>query len=246
MLIRTGSPPPVYDPDYYPDTVNYLYHLDTGERREIVDRHSRREVFRNGLEDGRMFLFEGRRAALFSGLFHNTVRGRTVMRNTMVLMPDLDEPERVEILHVGRAREKNWMPLAEDGRLYAVYSTRPWLVHDLADFSVVGEYEGLPENWSGGSQVVPYHDGYLCVVHRRIGNWPDPATRYEHAFVRMDAAFAPLDMSAPFFFFGAGIVFCAGLDWHGDELCLSFGRSDRDAYLLWVGSHASPPAAKPS
>lgn len=232
MLIRTGEVP-VKGVAFYPDTVNYIYNLDTGERTEIVDRHIHSAVFRNGLEDGRMFSFVGRRAALFSGLFHNTVRHRTVMRNTMVLMPDLDRPLEVQALHTDKLREKNWMPFVEDGRLYAVYSTRPWVVYDLTDFSVVTEHEGLPENWSGSSQVVPYRDGYLCVVHRHRGTWPTAI--YEHAFVRVSAAFEPVDVSPPFYFFGAGVEFCAGLDWHGDELCLSFGRSDRDAYLLWIG-----------
>ena len=246
VLIRTAN----YDldampADWKPDTVNYLYDLDTKARTEVVDRHASSTVFRNGLEDGRMFRFVGRRAALFSGLFHNTSPdGKwVVIRNTMTLIPDLEAPHEVIYYHTNRRREKNWMPLVDDDRLYVLYNTRPWEVCELfpdGSMATVRTGPGLDEWWSGSSNFVPYRGMWLGVLHRRRGE--DVKHYYEHAWVLMDGAFGLVDVSPVWHFHARHVELCCGLQWDGEELCLSYGVHDRNAFLLWVGLPGSPNA----
>jgi hypothetical protein len=190
----------------------------------------------NGLEDGRLIRYHGRLYGLFSAHFH-TGGAWPVIRNTMTLL-DLKSGE-YRTFPTGR-REKNWMPFIENGRLFAVTSTRPLVVVDLADGSLVKEGPGLTEFWSGGSQLIPYQGGYLGVVHRHKTDESLPLgfnRVYEHAFIFMDHS---LELSPPFRFFGERVEFCAGLTSGVDSLCLSFGVMDKEGYLAWVGLQGSP------
>jgi len=131
--------------------------------------------------------------------------------------------------------EKNWMPFVYGGSLHFVYSVDPLLVlhYDEASRRV----QPLPADIGapgstirGGSQLVPYGDGFLAVVHEMLA----PGPRYLHRFVRFDREVRPVRTSEPFFFQQLGIEFCTGLAPVGDEFVLSYGVNDRQPRLAVV------------
>jgi hypothetical protein len=185
-------------------------------------------VFNNGLEDGRLIRHNGRLLALFSGLYQ-TWGSWVITKSTMILW-DIESRE-YRSFPTGK-REKNWMPFTHNGDLYALTSTCPFECLNLTGTTVL-EGRGLDSFWSGSSQFIPHGNGYLGVVHRH------ESRKYVHAFVYMDENFN-LDLSPPFRFLDrTDIEFCAGIERHGDELCLSFGVHDEEAYLLWISNSAT-------
>lgn len=241
VLVRTSN----YDldvaptPGWEPETINYLGRL--GERKvenltPLNDGHRSRLVMKNGLEDGRL-IRNGRLYGLFTAHYQNDDGKVAVFKNTMTLM-DLESLE-YRTFPTGK-REKNWMPFVRDGEILALTTTKPWNIISLETGDTVKEGPGLDTFWSGSSQFVPFRDGWLGVVHRhetrfqRDGFWV--CRDYTHAFLQMDQDLNPTNLSRPFRFFSEGVEFCNGIDWHGDDLCLSFGVHDKEGYLLWVGS----------
>lgn len=237
VLVRTSNyeldvPP---GPSWEPDTVNYLGRLrdrKVENLNPLEDSHRSRIVMRNGLEDGRLIRYHGRLYGLFSALYQTT-GAVVVTRNTMTLV-DLESFEYRTF--PGNIREKNWMPFEFEDELWFLTSTSPFKAFSVS--GKVKEGPGLETFWSGSSQLIPFRDGWLGVVHRHgkkvkpSGSWV--CRDYIHAFIFMDKHFN-LDLSPPFRFFGEGVEFCAGLKIDGDELCLSFGVHDNAGYLLWLG-----------
>lgn len=237
VLVRTSNyeldvPPP---PSWEPDTRNFIGRLRGRKVENLspLNDAPRSLVFRNGLEDGRLIRFNGRLLALFSGLYQ-TSGAVVITRNTMTLWDIEDGSYRT--FPTGK-REKNWMPFVFDGDLYAVVSTSPLVIKNLTGSRIL-EGRGLDTFWSGSSQFIPHGNGYLGVVHRHESYGPWGCRDYVHAFVHMDENFH-LSLSPPFRFFGKGVEFCSGIEKHGDELCLSFGVHDKEAYLLWLKTHST-------
>lgn len=131
--------------------------------------------------------------------------------------------------------EKNWMPVVHDGALRFVYSVDPLRVLDYDEASqrvrpLPGDVEAPRSAIRGGSQLVPYGDGFLAVVHEVHTAGP----RYFHRFMRFDKDVRLVHTSEPFFFQHLGIEFCAGLAAVGDEFVLSYGVNDREPRLAVV------------
>ena len=130
------------------------------------------------------------------------------------------------------------MPFVRDGEILALTTTKPWNIISLETGDTVKEGPGLDTFWSGSSQFVPFRDGWLGVVHRhetrfqRDGFWV--CRDYTHAFLQMDQDLNPTNLSRPFRFFGEGVEFCSGIDWHGDDL-VPLLRRPRPIRILTLG-----------
>src|SRR5262249_39270334 len=93
------------------------------------------------------------------------------------------------------------------------------------------------DNLSGSSQVIPFGDGYLAVLHTAHAMPGEPYKRYyHHRFVQYDRDFRVEHLSLPFCFNDRTIEFCAGMCTHPseDKLVLSYGVNDREAWLATV------------
>ncbi len=137
--------------------------------------------------------------------------------------------------------EKNWMPVAgtgEDG-LRLVYSCFPTVVlrYDEAAGAVVPEVSRsaplIAREFSGGTQVIRFDDGYLCLVHESV-TLDDDSPAYTHRWVWFDHHWQLAKLSSPFVFQKRGVEFAAGLAQRGDDLVISYGRWDREAFLATV------------
>jgi hypothetical protein len=142
--------------------------------------------------------------------------------------------------------EKNWQPFgAMDMWIYSNWEdgvtqriSRPvakpsdvWFLHHRT--------QSRPAPWisrgfRGGSQVIPWKNGSLSVIHEvaHIGH----KRAYEHRFVKYDDRLEIVAVSQPFIFQRRrGIEFCAGAAVVGDRLVMSFGDDDETAWLAFCG-----------
>jgi predicted GH43/DUF377 family glycosyl hydrolase len=90
----------------------------------------------------------------------------------------------------------------------------------------------------GGSQVIPFHQGYLAIVHEARQIPGAPTRYYNHRFVMWDGLLSPIKISKPFGFHEKTIEYAMGLCWHpdGKRLIISYGFKDCEARLATVDS----------
>jgi len=216
-----------------PNTVNYFGFLDDPESVVRIDDgevRSSRVPARNGLEDARLFWWRGKWHFTATALHHGPR-----VRGTMALCElDGHKVSSIEFLHSPHSREleKNWMPCVKDGALMVVYSHHPaevLQVKPLRQREWIGDFAPLA-GWSGGSQLIPYEDGYIGIVHqrRKFRN----RVYYVHKAVKYDTRCQPIHVGRDFYFFDEQIEFCAGLAYHGSKYILSFGVKDREAWVV--------------
>jgi GT2 family glycosyltransferase len=260
VLVRALDPIPYVSPDApYLSSENWLVAYDGDLRPQSRIRLRDQEVREscveacNGLEDGRLFMWEGRQWALFSGL----QRSRRGYANSMILTEvDGDRLRNPIVLpsphHL--PREKNWMPWVMDNELYLVYSTQPMEVYRYTPHGLIRVHGGIatPKNtgamMSGSSQVIPWGDDYLAITHQRnraplasrlvqkyVTRDPDYQRKkvlFTHHMLLLDRHFNIKTQSKAFHFETEGIEFCAGLASDGDRVLISYGVMDEKARLL--------------
>lgn len=141
---------------------------------------------------------------------------------------------RVVVPETPKQHEKNWAPVDWNGELAYVYSYDPVRVLN-AQGQLIHESEApvAASRFRGGSQLVPFDGGWLCLIHEVHHASNTQRRTYYHRFVAFGANFAILKVSPPFVFNHVRIEFCAGLAWLGDRLAVSYGVDDREA---WVGT----------
>lgn len=119
--------------------------------------------------------------------------------------------------------EKNWMPVAD----------RPFTFISEAD----PEHKFLKEfdMMRGSSQLVPYKDGYVSVVHT-CQMWYSPngrkSARYLHAFAYFDNELKLKKISRLFSFMNRPVEFCCGLTRKGENFYITFSLQDNVSYIL--------------
>ena len=165
----------------------------------------------------------------------------------LLSFPALDAAEEttLSIIHgPDPARhEKNWMPFVVDGELHILYLCSPTVVGHLnADSQLVidSSTSGPPAatHFRGGSQGVPFNDGYLFLIHEVT--FFGTQRVYSHRFIHMTSAITKngdrrwdiTSLSCPFYFREMGIEFAAGLAVDGDDIVASFGVRDAEAWLV--------------
>lgn len=134
---------------------------------------------------------------------------------------------------VPRNAEKNWMPVMLNGELHYVYSCDPLRIVDAEGNTVLlREQEICASNFRGGSQLVPFDNGYLCLVHEVAINTHHKRRTYFHRFVWFDGDFVIKRVSLPFVFNAPRFEFAAGLAWIDNKrLVVSYGVDDCEAWL---------------
>lgn len=129
-----------------------------------------------GREDSRLFVHDGKLHLAYVGVRVVSHKPRHIVARQLFarLSDDLEIEHEWEPAYAGSEPmtwEKNWQPFSFDGRLYAVYSMRPWTVLELTDGKAteVGEpHKGIP--WvhgvpRGGAPPVRRGDEFYCFFH---------------------------------------------------------------------------------
>ncbi len=225
----TGRDYAVDDPDGVVRTVNYLGRLSRSGKfvrpRAMcdLDQAPRRPTTVVGYEDVRLVSVRGKLAG--SATVCDRDRGRRLIAKL-----DLDargDVRRATVQPSNQLAEKNWMPFARGGEFAWVYSLDPTCV-------VPGPLWDCPlalEHLRGGAAAV-LGGGLLCVVHEVVET---AETRvYLHRFVKLDRSLRVVAVSPAWVFAHHGIEFCAGLLVDGDELVLSYGIEDCEAWVVRV------------
>lgn len=135
-----------------------------------------------------------------------------------------------------KQNQKNWMPWVRNGEMQFVY--RLGTIVDSTGMVVQERVQGQGQtlgHLSGGTQVVEVssldNGFYLALVHE-AGFIPGRTTRYySHRFVVMEADGVVINVSKPFFFHDRQIEFAAGMVKWGDELLISYGVRDQEAWI---------------
>jgi glycosyltransferase involved in cell wall biosynthesis len=157
------------------------------------------------------------------------------------------------LTHEPLACEKNWMPIINhSAAVVNLYPWKRWYTRDTrlcwmyrVDEVTDGHGESLKQDcpWDigalgGGSQVLPFHQGYLAIVHEARQIPGAPTRYYSHRFVSWDEAFNVVKISKPFGFHDKCIEYAMGLCWHpdGKRLIISYGFKDCEARLATVDS----------
>lgn len=235
------------------------YKLDDSDLRSKI------EEARCGLEDGRLFVWGSGLWVLFSG-YHK--KGPKPF-NTMVLCRVQDrvltEPKVIASPR-SAVREKNWMPWPIGDRIFFIYSTSPLEIYEysldrgLIPHITSNESTGLHRSktpLSGSTQVIPWGQGYLTVVHqRKLVNplhklWlrlervlfkamnKDSLyylrkTHYFHRFITLNTDLTINQISKPYYFEKLGVEFAAGLVESDGNLVVSYGVRDRMSKYMIV------------
>ncbi len=132
-----------------------------------------------------------------------------------------------------RQAEKNWMPVLLNGKLCYLYSCDPVRIVDAnGDTVLLREQEISATSFRGGSQLVPFEDGRLCLVHEVAINAQQKRRTYFHRFVWFDNEFVIKRVSPPFVFNAPRFEFAAGLAWVDTKrMAVSYGVDDCEAWL---------------
>jgi len=139
--------------------------------------------------------------------------------------------------------EKNWMPIL-DRPFHWVKWTNPTEVVEFDRDSKITTTVKMGEwNWSfkkdqrGGSQVIPFEDGYLTLTHETDLYNSERGLKngtYRHRFIFWDKDFNMKKYSEQFTFMGAKIEFSCGMAEYHDDLLITFGFQDNAAYILRI------------
>lgn len=131
--------------------------------------------------------------------------------------------------------EKNWMPVVLNEVLKFVYTVDPLVVvtYDPVHRTVsptIADIAYHQGNIRGGSQLIPYQNGYISVVHKVYGRQYQYYV-YQHHIAYFNKDLTTVKLGKPFHFTKIGIEFCAGLAKWQDKFIFSFGVDDQHAML---------------
>lgn len=228
------------DPGGVVRTENYLGVLDLegnfSEARLIhdLDPGNRQPSLIVGYEDIRLAVIkdrekkdESRRLAMSATVCDRDPARRQVAR--LKLTPDGDVG-RAQVQPSRQWHEKNWMPIVVgDEKLAWIYSLDPTVVIGAKEVSQPCPFD---LGHLRGGAAIPFKDGWLVVAHEVIET--DERRIYLHRFVSLDEEFRVLRVSSAWVFRGRGIEFCAGMAQVGDEVVMTYGVQDNEAWMTRV------------
>lgn len=213
--------------------------------RRVMD--FRRSRTRLGYEDCRLFHFNGSLWCIAT-----CMREKTIMPEVAVIELD-PRGEVVSVsLQSSQRAEKNWMPVVDsaDGntatggrdRLRFIYTIDPLVILEFSPNSK--EVTPSPVKdlgpggiLRGGSQLIPYGDGWLSVIHEVSGDGRRIDMIYTHRFATFDKELSKVKIGKPFYLQKRGIEFVAGLArLSADRFMISYGIEDKNAYVSEIST----------
>ena len=198
-----------------------------------------------GLEDARVVRWDGK--LYLCGVRRDTTTngvGRMELSEIEVSTDSVKEISRVRIDAPAPNTsycEKNWLPIF-DKPYHFIKWTNPTEV--VKADPVTGACEtvvlqelnaGYSGNIRGGSQVISWEDGYLCLNHITYlfkSELQRKNARYRHVFTKLDKDFKIQKVSKEFSFMEGEIEFACGMAQLNDDLLITFGFQDNASFLL--------------
>jgi hypothetical protein len=201
-----------------------------------------------GLEDARLVKWDGK--VYLSGVRRDTTtngQGRMELSEIEFTDTSVKEISRFRIPAPGDNTsycEKNWMPILDMPFHFVKWTNKTEVVKvdvekGTCETVVLKKWIQAPKDLRGGSHVIPYKDGYLCLNHE-TDLYKSEAGRkdatYRHRFTYWDNDWNIQKFSPVFSFLNAKIEFACGLaEYQGDYL-ITFGFQDNAAYILKISA----------
>ena len=197
-----------------------------------------------GLEDARIIEWDNK--LYLSGVRRDTTTngvGRMELSEIQVNKDSVKEISRVRIEPPNDPNsycEKNWMPVIDKPFHYVKWANPTELVKvdpikGTSQTVHLSNTINIPRDLRGGSQIVPYKDGYFAITHE-VDLFKSEEGRkdavYYHRFIIWDKDFNILKITPEFHFMDADVEFCIGMTEYKNEYLITFGFQDNAAYLL--------------
>ena len=223
--------------------------LSTQEIVENLPRDRFRALNVEGLEDCRLFEFQGRDwlACATSDTSEtsyyevslcklpNDLSSSQIQIEELIPLPGPD-PNR---------NEKNWLPFIKDGQIRFIYSYTPLIFfsfHPETKTCNVSSFEELSLDLSqlrGSASPIPFDSGYLMIGHTTV-HYLDATKAHLHYFLYLDSNLRITHISRPFIFQHRGIEKCHSicLNHTKDKLIIPIGIEDREVYLCTIDTES--------
>lgn len=136
--------------------------------------------------------------------------------------------------------EKNWMPLNDRPFIYMTVpdpvvvskcNLSDWHLNHIVGKDVYHMSTNLPGTMRGSSQLVPYKDGYICVLHAASLD-ETGQMQYNHCFRTYDKNFNVINTSKLFKFEGEDVEFCCGMCYKDNTFYISYSLMDDNARIM--------------
>lgn len=235
-------------------TYNYIAHLDSNLQIKSFHKVDTSKLDEEpkwtfiGLEDARLVEWEDR--VYLCGVRRDTTtngQGRMELSELHITQTGVSEVsrERIPVPNDQESYcEKNWMPVLNIPYHFIKWSnpTECAVYHPtLKKTTSYTRDTIIPEmpDWRGGSQVIPFGEGYLALVHETYLYYTEPQKKdatYRHRFLFWDKDFNLIKYSNNFSFLGGKIEFACGLASLGDDILITFAMQDNASYILKVSS----------
>jgi hypothetical protein len=230
------------------------YHCELGDNLDII-RHNKVDTSKLditpiwefvGLEDARLVKWDNK--YYLSGVRRDTTtngQGRMELSELQITDTEVKEISRFRIPSPGDDSsycEKNWMPILDQPFHYVKWTNGTEIVkvdieQGTCETTVLKNWIQAPKDLRGGSQVIPYKDGYLTLNHETDLYQSEAGRKdatYRHRFTYWDKDWNIQKFSEVFSFLEAKIEFACGLAKYKNDYLISFGFQDNAAYILRV------------
>lgn len=199
-----------------------------------------------GLEDARIVDWNNK--IYLTGVRRDTTtngQGRMELSELDFTDTEVKEISRFRIPAPGKDNsycEKNWMPILDQPYHYIKWTNPTEVVkvdpiEQTCTTVHLSEWQQMPKDLRGGSQVIPYKEGYLTINHE-TDLYKSEAGRkdatYRHRFTYWDKNWNVIKFSQVFSFMNTKIEFACGLAEYKGDYLITFGVQDNAAFILKV------------
>ena len=197
-----------------------------------------------GLEDARLFMWEGK--TYLCGVRRDHIlegKGRMDLSEIEITDNGVVELERFSIPAPGNDDtycEKNWMPILDKPFQWIKWSNPTQVVSfdkKTLKTDTVHLYESKTYNFSrdlrGGSHIIPWNeDYYIGITHECVYNKNDSGRRYFQRIIVWDRDWNIVCSTRDFTMMGGTIEFVSGIAYHKGDVLISYGYEDNSSYIL--------------
>ena len=197
-----------------------------------------------GLEDARLIGWEDK--LFLCGVRRDTTtNGEGRMELSELDQESYEEISRFRIPAPGENNsycEKNWMPILDNPYKFVKWSNPIEVAHVNINENIcktvhLGTYTSGHKDWRGGSQVIPWGNYYISIVHETNLFNTEAGKKnaiYQHRFIIWDKDWNRVALSKEFSFLDGNIEFCCGMSIVDDYFLITFGFQDNAAFILKV------------
>jgi predicted GH43/DUF377 family glycosyl hydrolase len=197
-----------------------------------------------GLEDGRLVYWNDK--FYLCGVRRDTTtngQGRMELSELEFSDNEVKEISRFRIPAPGNDSsycEKNWMPVLDQPFTFVKWTNPTEVVYaDVKNKTCTTTHIGKAiireKDLRGGSQVIPFEEGYLALNHETTLYTSEAGRKdatYRHRFTYWDKNWNILKISKEFAFMNCKIEFACGMAEYKDDILITFGVQDNSSFIL--------------